>query len=194
MGLITLGKKNGGVPVVFRAITLKQGPRRYPGADDIQKKRSLLTHSVQKYVFRAFGAKLHTAGKSRFFRCLCAISETGRTYRNTVPTGVWLKSTRPSYMRVYPMPNQPQAGQTNRRPGLFGFFWHAHAPTARPIRAPCRFCRRERDSREFRSRRRCQMRGVGGFIAQFTIISDDAQRRRCQRPAASPLGLWFWKC
>ena len=82
-----------------------------------------LPQSAHKNAFRALGGKSHTAGKSRFCRCLYPISdmisEAGRTSRKEFPIGARLKSTRPIYMRLYPMPNQPQAGQKNRRPRGF---------------------------------------------------------------------------
>ena len=49
-----------------------------------------LTQSVHKNGFRTFGAKSHTAGKSRICRCLYPISEAGWTSRKKVPLGVWL--------------------------------------------------------------------------------------------------------
>ena len=77
-----------------------------------------VTQSFHKNVFRAFGPKSHTAGKrSRFSRCLYPISEAGRTERKKLKLGYGIKSTRPSYMRVWPMPNlhaKPTASQVKK--------------------------------------------------------------------------------
>ena len=74
----------------------------------------------KKNVFRhAFGVKSPTAGKHRFGRCWHAISELGCTSQKKVPLRVWLKSTRPSYMRVWPNPIPPEAG--HRKLDVRGF-------------------------------------------------------------------------
>ena len=66
---------------------------------------------VQKNVFRAFGAKSHTAGRQKPVLSMFVPRFRGRVdLPKKLPLGVRLKSTRPSYMRVCPIPNHPEAG------------------------------------------------------------------------------------
>ena len=105
------GNRTAGFPWSVRAITLKQGPHRYPGTGDVQKLRSL-TPNFRIKVSRAFGWGQITHSRQETILSMSVPHFRGRVDlpKKKVPIGFWLKSTRPRCMRVCPMPNQPQAG------------------------------------------------------------------------------------
>ena len=99
-----------------------------------------------------FGSFLQFPPKLPFWLFWPAISKPGWTRRKKVPLGIRFKSTRPSYMRIWPEPNPPEARQSFLRPGLSAPLWllsRAALPQTTPhtrgrkLRArPCagRFC------------------------------------------------------
>ena len=82
-----------------------------------QKVRSLTQH-FRKKRFSCFWGQITHSLKTAIWPMLACHFRDGVDLQKKVPLGVFPKPTRRSYVRVYPTPNPPQAGQKNRRPGL----------------------------------------------------------------------------